>query len=547
MSLLSQFFGGSKKEDLGTYGVGLAAAFTNQIPVDIMLIGGGGGGGSVKNTPFNTVTNVSQLQGDSQQGGGGGTGRVLVYTNCIVDLNKAYPITVGAGGAADQRGGTSTFGVLKAGGGGRGAGFNPDGTPQTTSDIAAPLAGRGGGYSNGPEGWAPISGPSAAFYPSGYLVPQYSQLLTNGNSGSDQYSDNTLSISGSASNYVTNATNVFKQAVNSINFNSPSLSSPGRFGDYNYDGAFPGLGQPQSGGFIGVSAQAGVGANTPDFRRTDPSIIKDALFSDLRRYQYPSITSPAPFFQNDGNTDFIRDFFDRAQIPSPLQDGVGGYGAGGIRQRSQPGAPFSFSPGSAPPFLSGFESIAPYEYTGNSNFPSSPASQIARTFRYANTGTVSSPAWNRFGPSRIPPSGGNFAYVNISTPLGSSPVSPLQTDKTLTWTPNNNLGSPGNGGGGGGGNRVGPLFLQGSVPTSTSFPQAFTPGPVAPGPIIPYAVNISATPVQMASGGTGGSGSVWIIYPSDYAAATVTGNTPVPNPPAYRIYRWDGAGSITFN
>jgi len=78
--------------------------------------------------------------------------------------------------------------------------------------------------------------------------------------------------------------------------------------------------------------------------------------------------------------------------------------------------------------------------------------------------------------------------------------------------------------------------------------------PVGPGaanvrtPFVePYSLSVDGTTTPMASGGAGGSGSVWIIYPSDYAEATVTGNTPVPSPPAVRVYYWSGAGTIKFN
>jgi hypothetical protein len=40
---------------------------------------------------------------------------------------------------------------------------------------------------------------------------------------------------------------------------------------------------------------------------------------------------------------------------------------------------------------------------------------------------------------------------------------------------------------------------------------------------------------------------MWIVYPSDLPAATVSGNTPIASPPAFRVYYWEGNGSITFN
>ncbi len=54
------------------------------------------------------------------------------------------------------------------------------------------------------------------------------------------------------------------------------------------------------------------------------------------------------------------------------------------------------------------------------------------------------------------------------------------------------------------------------------------------------------TPTTLA-GGNGGSGALWIVYPADLPAATVTGNTPVASPPSVRVYYWEGNGTIKFN
>lgn len=48
-------------------------------------------------------------------------------------------------------------------------------------------------------------------------------------------------------------------------------------------------------------------------------------------------------------------------------------------------------------------------------------------------------------------------------------------------------------------------------------------------------------------GGNGGSGTVIIRYPTEFSAATVTGNTPTPAQSGYHVYRWNGTGTITFN
>lgn len=120
MSLLSQFFGGSKI-----------------IPIEVFLVGGGGGGGSGanSNTPGNTYIS----------GGGGGAGQVL-YANLNVIAGITYTVEVGAGGAGGvvtpvpaiaafngsygSFGTSSRFGTLNAFGGGGGAtGSIPSASP----------------------------------------------------------------------------------------------------------------------------------------------------------------------------------------------------------------------------------------------------------------------------------------------------------------------------------------------------------------------------------------------------------------------------------
>jgi hypothetical protein len=50
------------------------------------------------------------------------------------------------------------------------------------------------------------------------------------------------------------------------------------------------------------------------------------------------------------------------------------------------------------------------------------------------------------------------------------------------------------------------------------------------------------------AGGSGGSGVFFVRYPTSYAAATVTGNTPTPAQSGYYVYRWNsGPGTIIFN
>lgn len=573
MSFLSQFFsGGGKNTDIGSYGVGLATGFSNQIPVDLMLIGGGGGGGSVKNTSYGpTFSDIPTMMLDSYQGGGGGVGRVLVYNNCIVNTGVAYPITVGAGGAANQRGGTSIFGILRSGGGGRGAGTNPDGTPQTP-DVQDFWGGSQGGYG---ISHLPITPPFIAtpayfflYQARGNIIP--TSINTQGTTGKLSFSDQPISASlvnntvlpttPQTDSYLTNASNIFKQSINSVVLNSPTIFQPFT--------AWPNISISIGDGQGGTGASLPHFVKQPNLGSTTQGIINCSAYNNTYRstalpltqvqdnyLSFPGnpLSSSYPRNPLQNTKDFIADFFDRAGINSPITDGVGGAGGGGVR----------FIPG--PSFPNGlygpvsFDRVVPYiDYRDSPSFtfPSVPNQFIPKEHVFSRPTFISSPIWNSVTSAdgqfsmRIPSGGG--PYINPG-PFFGSPVAGLpfatQTDKLLSWSDPSGFdfalagGSPGNGGGGGGGIRVGPVTLQGTV-TIPRFNPLFGAQPTT---IVPYALNIAGSPLSYASGGAGGSGSVWVIYPTDYAAATVVGNTPVPSPPAFRIYRWDGAGSITFN
>lgn len=104
MSVLSQFFGGSKL-----------------IPIEIFAVGGGGGGNAANPSgPFG--------------GGGGGAGLVIYKSSHYAVAGISYPISIGAGGAAGSgtpaaapNGGDTIFGgiVVAYGGGGGSGGLPP--------------------------------------------------------------------------------------------------------------------------------------------------------------------------------------------------------------------------------------------------------------------------------------------------------------------------------------------------------------------------------------------------------------------------------------
>jgi len=121
------------------------APFTGTIKVAV--VGGGGGGGGQRGNA------------------GGGGGGVVYHSSFPVVSGTSYPVTVGAGGSANQLGSNSVFSNITAVGGGRadanggantgGRGADPDqggcrGTPYTSTD--ANTAGGGtpyGGYRGG--------------------------------------------------------------------------------------------------------------------------------------------------------------------------------------------------------------------------------------------------------------------------------------------------------------------------------------------------------------------------------------------------------------
>ena len=122
--------------------------FTPLVPmtVGIFAVGGGGGGGS--RGSYNNTT---------RGGGGGGGGYTATATAVKLTVNTPYVVTVGAGGAADKRGGTSSFSdILEAAGGypgttnAGGAGGSGGGAPGSGSSGYN----GGAGGSNGGDGAA---------------------------------------------------------------------------------------------------------------------------------------------------------------------------------------------------------------------------------------------------------------------------------------------------------------------------------------------------------------------------------------------------------
>jgi len=107
--------------------------------VEVWLWGGGGGGGTGAVSSYN-----------KSSGGGGGHCEVQKFK--AVDIPDIIAVTIGAGGAANTAGGTSTFGsLMTAYGGGAGK------TPSSTSGNP----GGGGGGGSGGTGGDAVANPGA--------------------------------------------------------------------------------------------------------------------------------------------------------------------------------------------------------------------------------------------------------------------------------------------------------------------------------------------------------------------------------------------------
>ncbi|EJF9703853.1 carbohydrate kinase [Escherichia coli] len=112
--------------------------------IKVILTGGGGGGSSVIATSFSQTA----------FGGGGGSAATCIGIFDLEDISN-FSVVIGAGGTADNPGGTSTFNGMSAGRGGSGSGVN---TPATGTGGAAGTATGGlinihGGYgSDGQQG-----------------------------------------------------------------------------------------------------------------------------------------------------------------------------------------------------------------------------------------------------------------------------------------------------------------------------------------------------------------------------------------------------------
>lgn len=125
--------------------------------IDFTLVGGGGASGFAS-LPYADGT-ASAYNGGG--GGGGGGGAVVIETGVQINHNKAYPVSIGAGGAAVTY--TNTVGSQKDGGNGGTSSFDvysaPGGSGGTSGSVEAMgqgskqgIPGGAGGVPNGGKG-----------------------------------------------------------------------------------------------------------------------------------------------------------------------------------------------------------------------------------------------------------------------------------------------------------------------------------------------------------------------------------------------------------
>ncbi|MGI6496174.1 MAG: SGNH/GDSL hydrolase family protein [Kiritimatiellia bacterium] len=114
-------------------------------PVKVFLVGGGGGGGGcgIAKESLPRDAGVYASGGYLSRGGGGGGGGAVVSNDAVVVEKRPYVITVGAGGAQNENGGSSYAFGLQAIGGGAGA--------WQSASATAGGPGGGGNY-NHPDG-----------------------------------------------------------------------------------------------------------------------------------------------------------------------------------------------------------------------------------------------------------------------------------------------------------------------------------------------------------------------------------------------------------
>ena len=157
--------------------------------VDVFLVGGGGGGG----------TN----SGDAYHGaGGGGGGRVLTERGVSLKSGEPYTVEIGAGGAPQTKGGTtSAFGQSASGGEpgiGQGAGDGGSG-----GGAKARFDGGGNGGSDGSDGKLPSNTAEAgtAGKGSGTTTREFGEsnrnLYAGGGAGGGGYRSETQGTGGS--------------------------------------------------------------------------------------------------------------------------------------------------------------------------------------------------------------------------------------------------------------------------------------------------------------------------------------------------------------
>ena len=456
--------------------------------VDFLLVGGGGGGGASGGTAQCACQSV---------GGGGGGGMVVLGEDYEVVPGRTYPIVIGAGGAGGGFYYTPSLQTqnYKMGGSLRGA----NGGDSFFGSVRA-IGGGGGGAGNNKADTC------------NYVCTELSNNGKIGGNGGGAGSRCNVSFQvGTTSSG--NSIGAFPVG-NTIKFGSPGSSSPstypacwkqlGQYANCLYNSSGGGGGSGLGGGsFTGGSLTL----TTPFDGNNGPCILNSYTPVKCGTYDCSTTYIPNQWSGTLGGSAYDNSYEQfRVTDATNILAGKDGYlsnisgsdeyygGGGAVAYTISTGDQYALGLVMAPnhpcyPVQSSCaHKVCPYGGLGGGTYFASNKACGAQPYYLSSLG---------------------FCYLGVTYGCSISPLG-----RAICG------GAAGTGGGGGA------HMLSPSTPT---------------GPVYPDTANSCAY-----CGTNGASGSLIIRYPTAFAAATVTGNTPTPAQPGYRVYKWTGPGTITF-
>jgi len=455
--------------------------------VQFLLVGGGGGGGAAG-------CYISPGR-QGYTGAGGGGGQVVVGEDYEVVPGLSYPIVVGAGGAGGCMYPHQPSPYILGG-------WGLPGTTGGNSCFGSVIAGGGGGGAGGFD-------PTASFPTISGLVGGEGCPGGTGGGGSAATASSSILCNGGT------ATSTYPVG-NTVKFGSPGTAANNHYTEgQGIIGASPcgptapyvlsaqitwagGGGGNTAGGAVGggsISLSAGQARGLPCSLATQPPYTPNC-WNTIAYTNFSgalSSTGGTPSNAKKGGIWNTIGQFGADGITSDITGTTEYYGGGGMASMDQ----------ARVPYYANYNRMAPtHPY-----FPSS-----------------SCPRW------RTPGAGlGGGGYVMVTAAYYQTNNPPWQTPAGVYGGRMNSVCYPcivlcgacsGLGGGGVG------AVARGYVNTTT--------GPCASNPAV-------------RDGQSGGSGVFILRYPTNFAAATVSGNTPITPVPGFYIYKWTGPGSVTFN